>query len=158
MTEELYDLSRIERQIELPKKPTLGTISGWLLWLFFAVAAFLLYRCEPYNKALAFFCIAFFVIMLIVAVLLLLGIIKGYLILRKEYRLSQVDEQAYRHIKALEFVKQNEKNSADDELLVEFRKRHPKKKLPEFIKEAILWGDALTIQKYIEYEQEKGNE
>ncbi len=158
MSEEMERLAKIERQIELPKKPKPGTLSGWVLCLFvWCVVGIVYYLGVQKAEIVRVPVVILLVVMIVIGIVSVMSIFVGYFNSMKDYQLSQKNEQEYRKKKALEFITKDIKNKELDELFVEYKKTHPSKKLPASIDEAILMQDSLALQNYLEFvEEEKG--
>lgn len=157
MSEELEQLERIERQIPMPKKPKPGTVSGWILCLFFWGAAFAIYFFYvPEDSVFRGLILSLVVILSAMGVICLASIFASFFIQVKEYRLSLVNEQEYRRKKALQFIVRDKKNKEADRLFVEYTEKRRNKKLPYWVENAIFMKDPLTIQYYLKaLEEEK---
>ena len=51
--------------------------------------------------------------------------------------------------KALQFIASDNKKREENELFVEWRKEHPDKSLPEWVKEGLRYGNSLSAQEYL---------
>lgn len=143
--------SKIEQQISMPQKPKLGTISDWMFSLLFLGLALIIMLCGfPEEKVMRLILVIICLVLLVIGFISLIDIFVKFFKDRREYILSRKDEQSYRHLKALEFVEHNLRCKTENELLVEFRKIYPSKKLPDYVENAIYMHDALTLQQYLE--------
>lgn len=155
MTDIFEQVRRIEKQVDLPNKPQLGTVSGWILCLFLLGAAVAILCFLPDEKVLWLIMLLIALVLLVLGIINLASMIYDYVMLRREFRLAKTDEQKYRQKKALEFVERNRRNKEMDEMLVEYRKKRPSRKLPRYVEEAIYYGNSLLIQEYLETVQEE---
>lgn len=154
------NIEKIAKQVEIPQKPRCGTVSDYILFIIFFIVSIICFSSHASDDVIFQLIISIIacVSCLIAVIVLVLTIIK-YIRLKKEYIMAQDNELEYRRYKALQFILQNEKNIKENEMFIEWMKKHPKrKKLPHFIETAILRGDSLTIQEYLYYITENRDE
>ncbi|MCR5798229.1 MAG: hypothetical protein K6G63_09980 [Eubacterium sp.] len=151
------DFRKIAEQIEFPKKPMLGSVVSWIFIVVLAAMGGIALRIATtsYNALLAWYVVAG--VCLSGALALLLVIIKNYFTMIKEYKLAKNDFYTYQSFKALQFIASDNKKREENELFVEWRKEHPDKSLPEWVKEGLRYGSSLSAQEYLKLVEEYKN-
>lgn len=144
------ELDKLAGQFDFPKKPRLGTLAGWILNLFFVLAAVICLSIRSDSVLVQTVWLLGALVAVIVFLALVVSDIRKFLREKREYALAQEDFSAYRIFKAVEFIAQNDANRKDAEMYVDWMKKHPDKKLPPWVETAILQGDSLTLQRYLE--------
>ncbi len=148
------DFNKLASQFEFPDKPQFGTFSSWFFVVFFAGLGVFCFCVNPKSDFIHMIWLIGAGLSVVICLILFVFCLKEYMKNKREYILAVKDFEAYQNYKALQFIKMDDKNRKDDEMYVEWIREHPDKGVPDWVKSAILFGNSLTIQQYLELVEE----